>query len=114
MNIVESAGRKGTISIFASVLLISVYTIVTYQLQFNDTGKLIQQIIRFLLTILLMYFLFKGKSWAKITLTILFSLGALLALIALVTLPGPSKIPASVMIFYLWLCYLLPKFFDIL
>jgi len=46
-----------------------------------------------------MYFLFKGKSWAKITLTILFSLGALLALIALVTLPGPSKIPASVMIF---------------
>lgn len=100
MNSFETAGRNGTIRIFASVLLISIHTIVTYQMQFEfiDTKKLIQQIIRFLLTILLMYFLFKGKKWAKIILTVLFSLSVVFALIGLFTLPGPAKIPASVMI----------------
>jgi hypothetical protein len=100
MNQFEIAGRKGTIQIFTSVLLLSLFTILPYQIEteFADTKKLFQQIFRFGLTILLMYFLFRGKNWAKIVLTILFSVAVLLAFVSLFTLPAAGKIPASVMI----------------
>jgi hypothetical protein len=89
-------GRNLTIRIFASVLLISIYVIVTYQILVDtaDAKKLIQQIIRFSLTVLLMYFVFKGKSWAVKVLTVLFSFGVLYAAISLFSAaPLISKTP---------------------
>ena len=85
MNELAIKGRNRTIRICACVLLISLYTIVTYNIVLKDVSalKLIQQIIRFSLTILLIYFLFKGKEWSRLLLTFLFSLALLLCLYSL-------------------------------
>ena len=111
MNAIAKKGKSYTIRVFASVLLISIYTIVTYNIVLEnvETKKLIQQIIRFGLTILLMYFIFKGKKWAVVVFTILFSIGVIIALVALFGgLPFLSKIPLLVMtIIYLAAVYLL-------
>ena len=93
-------GRNLTIRIFVSVLLISIYTIVTYQIVVDtaDSKKLIQQIIRFSLTALLIYFVFKGKQWAVTVFTVLFSLGIIMSFVSLFsTAPLASKIPLIVM-----------------
>jgi len=63
---------------------------------------LVQQIIRFLLTAGLLIVLYRGKKWAKIVSLVLFSLGILGALSALVTLESESfinKVPLLVMTF---------------
>jgi|TARA_B110000090_G_C13271793_1_gene404454 hypothetical protein len=66
-----------------------------------ESKKLIQQIIRFSLTIGLLIMVYKGKNWAKIVSIILFSLALLGALVGLGTLDTPfmNKIPLLVMIF---------------
>lgn len=100
MNHLQTIGRNNTIRVFASMLLISIYTIVTYQLtvEFADTKKLIQQIVRFGLTLLIMYFVFQGKNWAKVTLTILCGLAVFLGVLSLFALTWPAHIPIVVMI----------------
>lgn len=101
MTELAKKGKMDTIRIFASVLLISIYTIVTYNIVVDqvESKKLIQQIIRFCFTLLLMYFVFKGKKWAVIVFTILFSIGALLAAFAIFqNAPFPNKIPLIVML----------------
>ncbi|MXN92629.1 hypothetical protein GR160_15475 [Flavobacterium sp. Sd200] len=100
MNHKVILGRNFTIRIFASVLLISIYTIVTYQLllEHTDTKKLVQQIIRFGLTILLMYFVFKGKKWAVNVITVLFSLSIFISAISIFSVAWPGHIPLLVMI----------------
>lgn len=101
MNELAIKGRNRLIRVFASVLLISINTIVTYNLAMDsvETKKIVQQIIRFGLTALLMYFIFKGKKWAVTVLTILCSIAILLSFVSLLgPLPLVGKIPLVIMI----------------
>ena len=103
MNILAQTGRRKTILISISILLVSIHTIYFYHSVRPeiDTKKLIQQLIRFLLTVGLLIMVFKGKNWAKIISIILFSLALVGAIFGLVTLDTPfiSKVPLLVMIF---------------
>lgn len=103
MNELTKIGKKRTILISISILLVSIHTIYYYH-SFRpeiETKKLIQQIIRFLLTFGLLYMIYKGKNWAKITGIILFSLAILGAIfgVSKAELPFLNKIPFFVMIF---------------
>lgn len=103
MNKLIKLGKRRTILITISILLVSALTIYFYQAVVPETGikKLVQQIIRFILTLSLLIFTYKGKKWAQIISVILFSLGILGAVIGLVTLKVPfvNKIPFLVMLF---------------
>lgn len=103
MNELTKLGKKKIILISLSIILVSIHTI-----YFNhsvrseiESKKLIQQIIRFSLTIGLLIMVYKGKSWAKIVSIVLFSLAVIGALVALVTIETPiiNKAPLIVMIF---------------
>jgi hypothetical protein len=100
MNDLALYGRNWTIRIFASVLLISIYTIVSYNLVVEniETKKIAQQAIRFALTVLLIYFVFKGKRWATTVLTVLFSIAIAGGIITLFSnIPLAGKIPLLTM-----------------
>jgi hypothetical protein len=100
MNELAKKGKITTIRIFASVLLISIYTIVTYNILIDnvETKKIVQQVVRFCLTLLLMYLVLRGKKWAVVVFTILFSIAALSALFSLFShMPFSGKIPLVVM-----------------
>lgn len=103
MNELTKIGKKRTILISISILLVSIHTIYFYHSVRPEieSKKLIQQLIRFALTIGLLSMVYKGKNWAKIVSIILFSLALLGALVGLVTLDTPfmNKIPLLVMIF---------------
>lgn len=101
MNELAKKGKFTTIRIFASVLLISIYVIVSYNILLDnvETSKIIQQIIRFCLTVLLMYFIFKGKRWAVMVFTALFSIAAVGAFFSLFKdIPFWGKTPFAVMV----------------
>jgi hypothetical protein len=103
MNELTKIGKKRTILISISILLVSIHTIYFYHSVRPEieSKKLIQQLIRFSLTIGLLIMVYKGKNWAKIVSIILFSLALLGALVGLGTLDTPfiNKIPLLVMIF---------------
>ena len=102
MNDLALKGRNQTIRVFASVLLIAIYAIVTSNLAAAviEAKEIAPQITRFGLTVLLMYFVFKGKKWAVVTFTVLFSLATLLAVASLFSkIPLAAKIPMVVMTF---------------
>lgn len=103
MNELINLGKKRTILISISILLVSIHTIYFYHSVRPEieTKKLIQQIIRFLLTFGLLVMVYKGKNWAKIVSLILFSLALVGAFFGLATLDTPfmSKIPLLVMIY---------------
>ena len=103
MNELTKIGKKRTILISISILLVSIHTIYFYHSVRPEieSKKLIQQLIRFSLTIGLLIMVYKGKNWAKIVSIILFSLALLGALVGLGTLDTPfmNKIPLFVMIF---------------
>lgn len=94
MNDLIAKGRKRTILLAISVLLVSLNTIYYYHYVRPeiDTKKLIQQLVRFSLTIGLMYAIFIGKKWARIVGVILFSLGSLGAIAGLLN----TQIPLSI------------------
>jgi hypothetical protein len=97
-------GKKRTILISLSILLVSIHTIYFYHVVRPEieTKKLLQQIIRFLLTAGLLMVTYKGKRWARIVSIILFSLGILGGLSGLVIIESASiinKIPLLVMTF---------------
>ncbi|WP_432671485.1 hypothetical protein [Flavobacterium sp. SM2513] len=102
MNELTKIGKKRTILISISILLVSIHTIYFYHSVRPDveSKKLIQQIMRFLLTIGLLIMVYNGKNWAKIVSIVLFSLALLGALVALGTLETPliNKVPLIVMI----------------
>jgi len=102
MNNLERAGKKNTILISISILLVSLHTIYFYNSVISEveTKKLIQQIIRFLLTIGLLIFVYKGKKWARIVFLVLFSIGILGAIFALISIEQSivNKIPLMVMV----------------
>lgn len=103
MNYVEKIGKKRTILISIGILLVSIHTIYFYHSVKPEieTKKLIQQIIRFLLTFGLLYLIYIGKNWARILSIILFSIGVIGAVISLFTfeIPVVNKIPFIVMAF---------------
>jgi hypothetical protein len=104
MNDLINTGKRRTILISISVLLVSLHTIYFYHAVRPEieTKKLIQQIVRFLLTVGLLIAVFKGKKWAKIVSIVLFSLAILRAIAAMVAIESGSfvnKIPLLVMIF---------------
>lgn len=103
MNDLEKAGKKNTILISISILLVSLHTIYFYQsVQTEiDTKKIVQQIIRFSLTIGLLYAVYIGKNWARNLFLILFLLGTFGALYGLFTIQADiiNKIPSMVMTF---------------
>ncbi len=102
MNTLEKLGKERTIKISISILLISLHTIYFYHSvrEDFDTTKFASQMIRFALTGVLLYFLYKGQKWAKIVSIILFSIAAIGATVALFTLEANiiNKIPFLVMI----------------
>ncbi|MBB1193096.1 hypothetical protein DNC80_05350 [Flavobacterium sp. SOK18b] len=102
MNELTKLGKKKTILISISILLVSIHTIYFYHALRPEieTKKLIQQIVRFLLTIGLLVMVYKGKNWAKIVSLILFTLALLGALVGFGTLEAPflNKIPLIIMI----------------
>jgi hypothetical protein len=85
MNQLAKIGRKQTILISISILLISLYTTYKYQSVYPEIQitKLISQIIRFLLTFGLLYLIYIGKKWAKVLIIVLFSISIPFALISL-------------------------------
>lgn len=77
-------GRKQIITIIALTLAVSIFTILFTNLV-SETGRFVVQIIRFYLTSLLCYFLYKGKNWARILMIILLGIAALISIIGIVS-----------------------------
>lgn len=102
MNVNAQKGKRQTILISISILLVSLHTIYLYHAVRPEleTGKLIQQSIRFLLTVGLLYAAYIGKQWAKFLLLVLFGLALAMILVSLFTLEGSmlAKLPLLVMI----------------
>ena len=103
MNDLELAGKRRTILIGISILLVSLHTIYYYHSVFEyvETKKNVQQVIRFILTVLLLIMVYRGKNWARLTLVILFSIATVWAVIGLTEVNRELiyKIPLMVMIF---------------
>lgn len=103
MNPLAKLGKKRTLLLSISILLVSLHTIYFYHSVRPDieSKKLVQQIIRFVLTVALLVFVYKGKSWAKMVSVVLFALGALGTIIAVITVNEPFiiRIPLLVMAF---------------
>ncbi len=103
MNELERIGRKRTLLIFISIIIVSIHTIYFFHVirPELEVKRLVQQIIRFLLTIGLLIVVYKGKRWAIITSLILFSLAILGALSGIFAMDGHliNKIPLMVMVF---------------
>lgn len=103
MNDLTIIGKKRTLLISISILLVSLHTIYFYHVirPELESKKLIQQIIRFILTTVLLLGAYKGKKWAKLLSIILFSIaiiGAFTTIIKLETSSFINKIPIIVMI----------------
>lgn len=103
MNELISIGKRRTILISISILLISLHTIYFYHAVRPEieTEKLFQQILRFLLTAGLLVMVYKGKKWAKNVSIVLFSIGIIGALVGILAVEGVlvNKIPLFVMAF---------------
>ena len=103
MNELIYLGKKRTILIAISIILFSLYTIYFEQTSNHeiDSEKLIKQIIRFCLTIGLLYLVFIVKNWARILAIVLFILAIIGSITAIVTIKVniALKIPFFVLIF---------------
>lgn len=101
-NLFEKLGRKRTILIIISNLLVSLHTIYYYNITMVDveTIKHIQQLIRFLLTIWLFILIYQGKNWARIVVIVLSIIAVLGAIVSVFVIAQPFlfKIPFVVMI----------------
>lgn len=93
MNDLVEKGRNQTLIMVIGVIMVSLSTIILYQsgLPEMDTKKLGQQIVRFVLTVGLLWMVYNGKKWAIIVMIILFALGVLLGISSLFTVDGPMN-----------------------
>lgn len=82
MNELAKKGKYRTLLVFLSILLVSIHTIYFYHSVRPEieTKKLVQQIIRFCLTVGLLYLIYIGKIWAKNFAIILFILAIIVAI----------------------------------
>jgi|GEM_PF-579599 len=96
-------GRKRTVLISLSILLVSLHTIYFYNVNVLEIAptKLLQQFIRLLLTIGLLLMVYKGKNWARVTAIVLFSFGIFGAIYGFIITETyfMNKTPFLVMIF---------------
>lgn len=103
MNHLIENGKRRTILISISIILISLHTIYFYHSVKPeiDSDKLIQQIVRLSLTIGLLIMIYRGKNWARIISIFLFSLTIIGAIIGFVLINNSfvNKIPLLVMVF---------------
>lgn len=103
MDFLEKLGKKRTILISISILIISLHSIYFYisTTPEIETKKIIQQVIRFFLTVVLLLFIYKGKNWARIVALILFSIGILSGFTGIFSIDKDLilKTPLFVMVF---------------
>ena len=95
-------GRKRTILISISILIVSLHTMYYFHSMRPEieTKKLIQQIVRFGLTVGLLVFVYQGRKWARVISLILFSLAILGGLFGILAIEGGTfigKLPLIVM-----------------
>ena len=69
-------GRIVVLIIIGAIMSISLISIITYNFSIGS-WKIGAQAIRFFLTLVLCYCLYKGYQWSRITIIILYALGAL-------------------------------------
>lgn len=103
MNELVEEGKKKTILISMSIVLVSIHTIYFYHsvLTEIEIKKIVQQSIRFILTVGLLIMVYQGKKWAKNLSLVLFAVSILGGIIGLATINVNSfvnKIPLIVMI----------------
>lgn len=91
MNELAKKGKYRTLLVFLSILLVSIHTIYFYHSVRPEveTKKLIQQIIRFCLTVGLLYLIYIGKNWAKNLAIILFILAIIGAIYGVLNFETP-------------------------
>jgi len=103
MNEQIRTGRNRTILLSISILMVSIFTIYFYHSVRPEieTKKLVQQIIRFLLTVGLLIAIYQGVKWAKTVAIVLFSLAIAGALFGVISVESAlvNKVPLLVMIF---------------
>jgi hypothetical protein len=86
----REAGRRLVLAVIVASLALEVLTIALFNLQLGP-ARLPQQIIRFLLTIGLCIFLYRGANWARWLAGVLFALvGPISLVLGLGTLPMTS------------------------
>ena len=86
-------GRKMVTALIVVILLVDIITVASVSSIYAVSGradlasfKLLQGIFRFILTGLLMFYLYKGHRWAKWLSAVLFGLGGFVALVSLVSI----------------------------
>ena len=119
MNEIIKIGKKRTILVSISILFVSIHTIYFYHAVRPEIEqkKLIQQIIRFLLTSGLLYLIYIGKNWAKKIAIALFTFSIVFACYSLFTIKTSNinKIPLLILIVVYSLAiynFLFSKSFD--
>jgi hypothetical protein len=102
MNEIIKIGKKRTVLVSISILLVSIHTIYFYHAVRPEIEekKLIQQIIRFLLTSGLLYLIYIGKNWAKKIVIALFTFSIVFACYSLFTIKTSNinKLPLVTMV----------------
>ncbi|UUC44577.1 hypothetical protein [Flavobacterium cerinum] len=99
MNPIQKKGQKQTIQVSISILLVSVNTIYSYISKLG-TDRILEQGIRFVLTVALLVVLYKGKKWARVVALFLFGIAIFRAIGGLFILEADllAKVPVIVMI----------------
>ncbi|MBN9337570.1 MAG: hypothetical protein J0I88_06950 [Chryseobacterium sp.] len=102
MDKIIKIGRDRTILISISILLFSIFSIYFEQSAKIDIDikKLIRQIIRFILTVGLLYLVYIGKNWARILALTLFVFSIILSIagILFIEVDLASKTPLFVVV----------------
>lgn len=99
MNPIQKKGQKQTIQVSISILLVSVNTIYSYISKLG-TDRILEQGIRFVLTVALLVVLYKGKKWARVVALFLFGIAIFRAIGGLFIVEADllAKVPVIVMI----------------
>jgi hypothetical protein len=98
-------GRRKTLTVIFALIGFSILISVFSQLmsQTSSQQKMSQDIIRLILEIGLYYAIFLGKNWARIIMTILFSLGIFISVVSMISLFG--KTPGAFIMLILVIVY---------
>ena len=97
MNEELNRGRKIVVIIIIATIATSLLSIILSNI-FTGSGKLPKQAIRFILTLILSYFLFKGVGAARIIASVLYTIGAMGGILGGISLIVNSPIGLMVLI----------------
>ncbi len=97
----RGSNRK-TLLVSLSVALVSIANVIVYHRTMPevDASKITQQAVRFVLTVVLLVAAYKGKAWASTAIVLLFAIGLLAGVAALLALNASllARIPLLVMV----------------